>query len=164
MAVAALTSMDAGATVIGTLGGAAANFLLGVGANWAADESRDFFSRPVDLRFNHHLKRAMAEALGRCLADDVTHSATLLHALRDAPLNQRRLAELVLRWRNRVQAAIASESNELIDALFPPMDQATLSVGYSAHERPAFRPMGGHGSGAWGAGAPGHGRPVTAIG
>jgi len=36
--------------------------------------------------------------------------------------------------------------------------------GYSAHERPVFRPMGGQGSGAWEASVPGHGRPVTAAG
>lgn len=40
----------------------------------------------------------------------------------------------------------------------------SVPAGYSAHERPVFRPMGGQGSGAWEASVPGHGRPVTAAG
>jgi hypothetical protein len=35
--------------------------------------------------------------------------------------------------------------------------------GYSAHERPVFRRMGGHDSGACDASVPGHGKPVTAT-
>ena len=42
--------------------------------------------------------------------------------------------------------------------------QIDFVPGYSAHERPVFRPMGGQCSGAWEASVPGHGRPVTAAG
>ena len=37
--------------------------------------------------------------------------------------------------------------------------RSEFTFGYSAHERPVFRPMGGQGSGAWEASIPEHGRP-----
>ncbi|MCB1602362.1 MAG: hypothetical protein KDI66_20250, partial [Xanthomonadales bacterium] len=127
-AVVALTGESAGATVVGSLGLATVNFLAGVATNWFADETRDLLSRPADLGFNHDLKRAMARALSNCLADDPRQQSTLLHALRDAPLDPHHLPELVRTWRQRVDAAIESNDNVLIDRLFPPIDESTLSA------------------------------------